>query len=195
MFMKKIAKFAALSAAAALILTACGASGGMEKDEYADKIEAAGNNVYPHYDFSDSIPELIDGKNATVVATMTVKSRGDSYRMATEYTIKLGDVYFGDVKTGDEVTLVTDYSVYDGETYRTAGSTVFRVGGEYMVLLKSAPMSDLIPESGKDGEVYFVCPSDTGAVKISGEYTPAGVFESFGSVSELKKGVAELCKG
>ena len=45
-----------------------------------------------------------------------------------------------------------------------------------MVLLKSAPMSDLIPESGKDGEVYFVCPSDTGGVMISGEYTPAGVF-------------------
>ena len=115
--------------------------------------------------------------------------------MATEYTIKLGEVYRGDLKSGDELTLVTDYSYYDGETYRTSGSTVFHVGGEYLALLKSTPMSELVPEAADATKtVYFVCPPDRGAVKISGEYKAEGVFEGYDSVSELKKGVAELCK-
>ena len=194
--MVRISKLFALMLVSVLLLGGCARSGsGSEPtDEYADKIEAAGVNVYPRYDLPGSLEELIEKNSPDIAATMKVVSRGESYKMATSYEIELGEVYLGDAVSGDKLTLVTDYSIYDGETYRTSGSTVFRVGSEYLVFLKGCSMDELVPEAGNSERVYFVCPPPRGVIKISGEYTPTGLFEPFKTLSELKKGVSELCK-
>ena len=190
--MVRISKLIALMLVSVLLLGGC--SGSEPTDEYADKIEAAGVNVYPYYDLPVSLEELIEKNSPDIAATIKVVSRGESYKMATSYEIELGEVYLGDVGSGDKLTLVTDYSIYDGETYRTDGSTVFRVGSEYLVFLKGCSMDELVPEAGNSERVYFVCPPPRGVIKISGEYTPTGLFESCKTLSELKKGVSELCK-
>ena len=189
----KHAKLITLALAGCLLLAGCGSVTGA-RDEYAERIEAADCNVYPNYDLPESLEEYIDSGKSDVIATAKVVSRGESYKMATAYEIELGEVYKGDAKSGDKLTLITDYSVYDGETYRTSGSTVFHVGSEYLVFLKGVGMDELVPEAGSTDKVWFVNPPPVGAVKISGEYTPKYFYDSYKTVSDLKKVVSELCK-
>ena len=107
--MVRISKLIALMLVSVLLLGGCSRSGsGSEPtDEYADKIEAAGVNVYPYYDLPVSLEELIEKNSPDIAATIKVVSRGESYKMATSYEIELGEVYLGDVGSGDKLTLVT----------------------------------------------------------------------------------------
>lgn len=187
--MKKTIKLCAALLTLLMLIPGCGQEA-EPADEYADLIEAAPCDIYPHYGFYPmNVVELLDYFEPDIVATAKVVSRGEPYSYMTPYELELTEVLSGDYQKGDRVTLITDYSYRNGATRRVSGSAVFRVGSEYLVFINLAPLSELVADADSDETVGYICNPPTGAIKTSGEYQPDGIYSEYKTKKELIKGV------
>lgn len=182
----------ALLAAFLLSFTSCGGTPPDPVDEYADLIDAADITLFACGGASaESISDLIESRHPEIVATAQVVSRGEPSDSMTPYDLTLTEVFVGNLKKGDSVTVLANYAAKNGKVISKSNSEqkAWRVGSEYLIFI-----SEIGFEKGEFVGTYGNVTRYPGFIKISGEFDTSVFGGKYESAKELVKDVRKITK-
>lgn len=115
--------------------------------------------------------------------------RGEPSDSMTPYDMTLTEVFVGDLKKGDSITLLALYEAKDRKVISKAntGLKALRVGSEYLIFV-----SDIGFEKGEFAGTYGNVTRSPGYIKISGEFDSEVFDGKYPSAKELLKEVRRV---